>query len=392
MTEIQRTQVLVAGGGPVGLIAALCAVKRGLDVVVIERNFRGTPRGHTTLLHPSSLRLLSELGLTPLLLRSGRLLDHIELSVESGTHRLELPFPALALTQALFEETLLQVLHKEEVELRATSDVHSLTQDEQGVDVKVVRREQLSQASAPDRSHWQMTDSSTIRARFVIGADGRSSYVRQSLGLATACGPVDRYAMFEFPSQSLPAARLAFADGMASFLTPLHEQRARASFQLAPDERATPDLTLLSQLLQQRAPQQLAPRELHWSGVLDFECTLAEAFGKGRVWLAGDAAHTTSPLGVQSMNYGLSEVFQLVAAMAAVEAGQKPLVTLERSSEALRRDWQQTVAHDAPLELLAHAPSWLSRYAGQLSIALPISGYDRDSVLAQLGIAGRARR
>src|SRR3954471_24994724 len=110
MTQVERTQLLIAGGGPVGLFTALCAAKHGLDVIVIERSFRGSPRGHTTLLHPSSIRVLAELGLSPLLLRAGQLIDELKVRVNRGTKRLKLPFPALAIPQSLFEETLLKVL------------------------------------------------------------------------------------------------------------------------------------------------------------------------------------------------------------------------------------------------------------------------------------------
>src|SRR3954471_4186646 len=186
MAKIEQTQVLVAGGGPVGLLAALSAAKRGLDVIVVERNFRGTRRGHTTLLHPGSMRLLSELGLAPLMLRSGQLLDEIELRVNSDTKLLKLPFPALSITQGVLEEALLQVLHKQEVDLRATCEVTTIVQAQAHVEVEVVRREQTQAASFLQEEQWEFVDSSSIRAQFVIGADGSASHVRQQLGIRTA--------------------------------------------------------------------------------------------------------------------------------------------------------------------------------------------------------------
>jgi len=390
MTKVEQTQVLIAGGGPVGLVAALCAAKRGLDVIVLERSFRGTPRGHTTLLHPSSMRLLAELGLAPLLLRVGRLIDELELRVDSNIRRLKLPFPALSITQALFEETLLQVLRKEEVDLRATCEVTAVLQTEQYVDLEAVRREQLKAASSPQEECWELTDSSRFRANFVIGADGRTSHVRQSLGLRSSANARERYAMFEFPTDHPPQTTLVIEGELSHLMTTLVDRRARCSFQLAREAQPTADLAFLASLLRERAPQQEPPAELHWSGIVDFEPTIAEAFGRGRVWLAGDAAHTASPLGVQSMNRGLSEAHQLVEAMAAVETGTNPLATLELIGSAQRQNWLETFGSGPHFDLLPHAPDWLSGHLGQLVSALPASGADLAHLLGQLGVARRS--
>ena len=391
MAKIEHTQLLIAGGGPVGLVAALCAAKRGLDLIVIERSFRGTPRGHTTLLHPSSIRLLAELGLAPLLLRAGQLLERLELRVNSDIVQLTLPFPALAITQALLEETLLQVLRKEEVELRATSEVTGISQSERNVEVKVVRREQLRAASSTQEERWELADSSSVQAEFVIGADGRSSRVRESLEIGTMTRPLERYAMFEFPTDDPPEPTLVIRGGFCHSMTPLPEGRARASFQLAPGTQPIANLLLLATLLRERAPQQETPRELYWSGVVDFEPALAEAFGRNRVCLAGDAAHTTSPIGVQSMNRGFAEVCQMVEAMAAVNAGKRPLAALELLGRAHHHDWLRTFDADAHFELLPHAPSWLAGHAGRVVSALPVSGPDLEDLLGQLGIARRSQ-
>ncbi len=390
MAKIEQTQVLIAGGGPVGLLAAVCAAKRGLDVIVIERSFRGTPRGHTTLLHPSSMRLLAELGLAPLLLRAGQLLDQIELRVNSDTQLLKLPFPALSITQAVFEEALLQVIRKEEIDLRATCEVTAIAQAEQRVEVQTVRRELVKADSSPNEEHWELTDASSIHAQFVIGADGCASSVRQSLGLRTVSSAVETYAMFEFPSDHPPDPQLVIAGNLRHFMTPLVAGRARYSFELAAGAKPVADLALLEALLKERAPKQEVPRELYWSRIIDFEPAIAEAFGRDRVWLTGDAAHAASPLGVQSMNRGLSEASQMVEAMAAVLAGKQALPALERLGRAQRQDWLQTLAGNAHFELRSHAPRWLARHESQVVSALPASGPDLEDLLAHLGVARHA--
>jgi 2-polyprenyl-6-methoxyphenol hydroxylase-like FAD-dependent oxidoreductase len=74
----------------------------------------------------------------------------------------------------------------------------------------------------------------------------------------------------------------------------------------------------LCALLAQRAPwYRRAVERVDWGRVVRFERRLARRFGESRVWLAGDAAHGTSPLGAQSMNAGLSEAHDLVRGIAA---------------------------------------------------------------------------
>src|SRR6186713_1532817 len=82
LAPVESTQILVVGAGPVGLFSALCAAQRGLRVTVLEQNFRSTAPGHATILHPSSLRLMHEVGLSETLLAQGRVIDRIDLYVD----------------------------------------------------------------------------------------------------------------------------------------------------------------------------------------------------------------------------------------------------------------------------------------------------------------------
>jgi 2-polyprenyl-6-methoxyphenol hydroxylase-like FAD-dependent oxidoreductase len=108
------------------------------------------------------------------------------------------------------------------------------------------------------------------------------------------------------------------------------------------------------------------------------------------VWLAGDAAHTTSPLGVQSMNRGISEAWQLTERIAGVIAGKHPPTTLESLGNAQRQDWLRTLTIGADFEFLPHAADWLSPHVQQVVSALPASGPDLEELLRQLGIERRS--
>jgi 2-polyprenyl-6-methoxyphenol hydroxylase-like FAD-dependent oxidoreductase len=103
---------------------------RSLEVTLLEQNFRGYARGHATLLHPASLRMLAELGLSVELLAAGRPIDCVKLYFD-GNHAVtfELPLPALAIPQSVFEEILLKALRKADVELLSPCEASMISQN-----------------------------------------------------------------------------------------------------------------------------------------------------------------------------------------------------------------------------------------------------------------------
>ena len=389
----ETTQILVVGAGPVGLLAGLCAARRGLDVTLLEQNFRGYARGYATLLHPSSLRLLSELGLSTQLLAEGRPIDSVRVYIDGDSvAHLKLPLPALTISQSAFEEILLKALRTEGAEFRAPCEATLLTQSPSGVQVRAVRRELVSAGSPSQVSEWQPVESSVFEADFVIGADGYDSRVRAALGIETAdAGATETFAMFEGPQAKAESTfDLAFTSGLGSMLLPLSNRRARWGFQLASDLSLTPDIGRLHTLLKERAPwQRDLPEEVAWSTVTDFERRLARSFGRGRVWLAGDAAHITSPFGGQSMNSGLTEAHDLVEQMARCISGKSPLEALTQQGAMREREWHKLLGFNVQLDILPNAPTWLAEHARRIVPALPASGQDLRELLRQLRLAIR---
>jgi 2-polyprenyl-6-methoxyphenol hydroxylase-like FAD-dependent oxidoreductase len=388
--KIEQTQILVVGGGPVGLFAGLCAARRGLDVTLLEQNFRGYARGHATLLHPSSLRLLSEFGISPQLLAEGRPVDSVHVYVDGNSAlQLELPHPALTIPQTVFEEILLKALRAEGAEFRSPCEATLISQTAERVQVRAVRRELVSAGSPAQAGEWEPVESSTFEAPFVIGADGYDSRVRTALGIETAsAGATETFAMFEGPQTKVAATfELSFASGLGSVALPLANHRSRWGFQLAKDFNLTPDIGRLRALMSERTPwQRDLPAEVEWGTVTHFERRLARRFGRGRVWLAGDAAHITSPFGGQSMNGGLTEVHELVGQMCTCLSGATSVEALEQQGLAREREWHKLLGFNVQIDTLPNAPSWLAEHARRIVPALPASGQDLRSLLKQLGL------
>ncbi|HKO51417.1 MAG TPA: NAD(P)/FAD-dependent oxidoreductase [Polyangiaceae bacterium] len=387
---VENTQILVVGGGPVGLFAALCAARRGLRVTVLEQNFRSTAPGHATLLHPASLRLMVDAALSEQLLAEGKAIDRIDLYVD-GMHAksLELERPALTIAQSVFEEVLLKALRNEEVEIRSPCEATTITQSADSVQARVVRRELRTLGAPAHDGEWEPVESSLINADFVIGADGYHSRVRASLDLESLdLGATETFAMFEGPRPASDAAiDLGFYGGLGSAAFPLPAQRGRWGFQLASNFSALPDLDQLRAFLAGRAPwHEQAPSEVEWSTVTHFERRLARRFGSGRIWLAGDSAHITSPFGGQSMNGGLSEANDLVEHMAACILEGKSLASLEQLAALREREWHKLLGFNVQFDVTASGPAWLREHARRIVPALPAAGPDLQQLLLQLGL------
>ncbi|HET7539189.1 MAG TPA: NAD(P)/FAD-dependent oxidoreductase [Polyangiaceae bacterium] len=391
LPPVLRTQILVVGGGPVGLFAALCAARRGLQVMVIEQNFRSTAPGHASILHPSTLGLMTELGLSDRLLAEGRIIDRIELYIDGAhTKSLELSRPALTIAQNAFEELLLKALRQEDVDMRSPCEATSITPNVSTVQARVVRRELRTLGSPPHHGEWEPIETSLVDADFVIGADGYDSRVRENLGIENLhLGSTETFAMFEGPRQlSDSTMNLGFQGGLGSVSFSLPSGRGRWGFQLASEFSTLPDLDELRSLLVERAPwQDWQPSELEWSTVTHFERRLARRFGSGRVWLAGDAAHITSPFGGQSMNIGLSEASELVERMAGCVLAAQPLACLEQFAAVREREWQRLLGFDVRVETVGNAPSWLREHALRILPTLPASGPDLHKLSSQLGLS-----
>jgi 2-polyprenyl-6-methoxyphenol hydroxylase-like FAD-dependent oxidoreductase len=301
-----------------------------------------------------------------------------------------LPGPLLAVPQAILEDALLSELRASGVELRTPHQAATLEQSAEHVDVRIMRRELVTLGSPAHYSEWEPVESTLLRADFVIGSDGYESRVRAAAGLEIVdVDHTETFAMFEAGGVSGlgSEATLSFGEELAGLVYPLRNERARIGFQIADGLDAAPDLERLRRLLSTRAPWfGGAVERVEWGTVMHFERRVARRFGRGRVWLAGDAAHVTSPLGAQSMNVGLYEAFQLVEHIAdCIKSGAAP-ACLEHYAAEREREWHKLLGVNVRFDVLPHAPPWVSTHARRLVPALPASGADLAAILEQLGL------
>lgn len=413
--KTETTDVLIAGGGPVGLTAALCLQAHGIRSMVLEAKPRGVTHSYALALHPASLDVLESVGVLEEVLdgtlpvsrvvvhADGRRLATLPVAPAGARH------PFLAVTgQDRLEAALVRALEARDVHVRWNHRLARFQQHAEGIAAEIDELEERVIGYATAHFDWMVRRTHAIDARFLIGADGHGSLVRRQLDIEfPEVAPAEHFAVFEFQVRgALPdeVVLVLHPDGMA-VLWPLPGGRARWSFSVQPraggigrskdhepvqifGPGAFPALEeqLFERLLAERAPWFTAGVErVYWRMLVRFERRLADAFGRGRVWLAGDAAHLTGPAGIQSMNVGLREAQNLAQALS-VDRHRGGTSALEAYQAHGRDEWRRLLGLAGAVAVGPGAPKEIASAVTGVLSALPGSGRALVEMAAGLGL------
>ena len=397
MAISRSTEVLVIGAGPVGLLTALRLAEQGVDVEIVDKHRRTGFHSYALALHPQTLSLLAEAGLTSELLDRGRRVNRMSfydarkerVSVSLKEAGGEYPF-ALSLPQSTLEHALEKQLKKKNVEVRWNHKVQDVEPGAAEWKVDIARLDGVPCGYPIARTEWMIVKTFHTTASFVVGADGYHSFLREKLCIDyRRLSEADTYSVFEFESAPDPAdeVRVVVEDGRTSVLWPTDDHRCRWSFQVDDPEKHEVTLEYLNGLIEARAPWfPEVEGKILWSSMVFFDRRLVERFGQERTWLIGDAAHLTSPVGVQSMNAGLTEAWELGGRLARVARGEEPTESLEEFDMRRRQEWGRLLGIDTGLKAAAGVDPWVGDHAWKLLSSIPATGEPLQRLLRDIGL------
>ena len=344
-------RVLVAGAGPVGLVTALCLARRDVPVTVLEAEPDLTEDLRAGTFHPPTLEMLDDLGLTKKLHEMGLVVPRwqfrdskagVVAEFDLGVLKHDTPYPyRLHCEQHKLARVAYEMLRAlPHAEVRFATRVTEVTRGGSGVTATV---------ETPEGRGFET-------GAYLVGADGGRSAVRKAAGIefegftwpeafrvvstpydlaphgfagaAYVSDPVEWCAVFKVPGPRPP--------GLWRMATPIDPD--------LPDDAALADAAVqpsMRRLLPGRGPYEIVHR-----GTYRVHQRVAASFRRGRVLLAGDAAHINNPLGGMGLNSGIHDAVSLAAELARVwrrEADDRVLDGWDDQRRAINVEYVQAM-------------------------------------------------
>ncbi|MER5390371.1 FAD-dependent oxidoreductase [Saccharopolyspora sp. NPDC002686] len=380
--------VLLIGAGPTGLVLAGDLAESGVDVAVLERRDHESHLTRAFGVHARTLEQLDARGLAEEIISTGT--PTAEMRPFSRVHidfsQLRTRFPFMLTTpQWQVERLLLRRAQNAGAEFRRGVRATDVRQDRDGVDVDV---------RGPDGTP------ETLRARYVVGTDGAGSTVRRSLGMPFPGRPVVTSVLLaDVLLERPPAEVLRFASNEHgfTFFAPFGDGWYRIigwdrQAQLPDDAPVT--LDEVREITALTIGDDVGMHDARWLSRFHSDERQVPHYRRGRVFLAGDAAHIHSPLGGMGMNTGMQDAANLSWKLAAVLHGwaEDPLLDSYHAERYPVGRMVLRVSHALLTAVITRSPLIRALRAGVASVAHQLGVVEAHVArgISGIGIAYRA--
>ena len=298
--------VVIAGGGPTGMMLAAELALANVDVAVVERRATSELDGSRSGgLHSRTIEVLDQRGIADRFLAEGQAM---QIQAFAGVPLDISDFPTrhkygLALWQSHFERILAAWVSELGVPIAREREVTGFAQDATGVDV-------------------ELSDGQSLRADYLVGCDGGRSVIRKAAGIEfPGWDPTTSWLIAEVEMDEEPAFGLRNGGGIG----PSDRGSVRVVLTEPHLEHASePTLQYLSEALIAADGTDYGVHSPTWISRFTDMTRQAASYRKGRVLLAGDAAHVHPPQGGQGLNTGVQDAVNLGWKLAQVVNGTSP--------------------------------------------------------------------
>ncbi len=393
---MKQVAVLVCGAGPVGLVAGLRLARAGIETLVIDQANGVSEDFRASTFHPPTLEMLDELGLTEGLIAHGlvsptwQIRRHethdkamFDLSVLAGDTRY--PFRLQCEQRVLTRMADELARRTANLEVAYGTELTGLVQDAGGVTATV------------QTAHG----TETIRARYLVAADGARSICRKLTGM-TFSGET-------YPETTILATTpFRFEDhlpGLSNVNYVWCEQGTFSLLRLPEIWRCSlysdPEETIeqaLEPAAIERKLQRIVPRSVPYEVVeirpYRIHRRLIDDYRDGRVLFAGDAAHLTSPSGGMGMNGGIHDAVNLSDKLIAVikEGASEDLFDLyTRQRRPVAEEEIIAQSHANRTRMQKRDPAWRDAEMARLQALIADPVQHREHLLKSSMISGLAR-
>ena len=383
--------VLIAGGGPVGLISAFALASKDIPVIVFDENteLQEDPRAATT--HPATLELLAELGLVEEVIRQGlvcpifrfwdRPTGSLVAEFDHSLLRNDTDYPFVVQCEQFKLTKILLNLMKltTATEIHFSHRVSSVDQNEDGVSILV---------DGPDGTI-------PYHGSYLIGADGGKSTVRsKSSILFEGFTWPERFLVLSTPFDFEINRRMCYRNYISD------PEEWCNCFKVSgdgppglwrtvyPESPDVPEADLLTDEYTQKKLQGFFPSndnyEISHRNLYTVHQRVASTFRRGRVLIAGDAAHVNNSIGGMGLNGGIQDAVNLAEKLTKVYRGEADVHLLDRYNDERRNfaiEFVQTQTIQNKKRLEAQNPEKRNKYLEELRLIAEDSSKARNFML-----------